>query len=679
MLPFGDMHGDSFHPSGSLVQRAYYSAPLAAFMQTNDDTILSTLTMRSEFSVEQAQRDAWLEQIRIMRDTVRRVSLDGLIAFEFVVPRVGHRIDTLLVLREAVFVVEFKIGLDRFRRADLDQVWDYALDLRNFHSTSHKVIIVPILVASGVREPLSSESLRCDADGVYRPIGVTAERLPNILRTVCDLCRGDALDPTEWSRGRYTPTPTIIEAAKALYNGHNVHEIARSDASAINLSATTKAIEDVIVRSRAHGLKSICFVTGVPGAGKTLVGLNVATHHTDPSSDLYSVFLSGNGPLVAVLREALARDRASRVGAQGERRTREQARSEVKAFIQNVHHFRDDCLKDESRPPVEHVALFDEAQRAWDHRHTASFMKRRRRVERFSQSEPEFLISCMDRHVDWAVVVCLIGGGQEIHRGEAGIGEWARAIRCCFPHWHVHVSPHLGDAEYEGGQVSALLEGLPHVHTDERLHLSVSMRSFRAERVSAFIKALLDHQVNDAHALLQPMRDRYPIMLTRDIEAAKTWLRQQARGNERYGIVVSSGAQRLKPHAIDVRVAVDPVQWFLGPRDDVRSSYYLEDAATEFQVQGLELDWTCVVWDADFRAARWAWDHWNFKGSRWQRVNKDRLRAYHTNAYRVLLTRARQGMVIVVPHGDRKDATRTPAYYDGTFEYLRGLDLPVIA
>jgi hypothetical protein len=293
-------------------------------------------------------------------------------------------------------------------------------------------------------------------------------------------------------------------------------------------------------------------------------------------------------------------------------------------------------------------------------------------------SESTFLISCMDRHADWAVIVCLVGGGQEINTGEAGIGEWLRSIRANFPHWHVHLSPHLRDSEYAAGDAIGLLDGHSHVHTYESLHLAVSMRSFRAEHVSTWVKAVLDLDRDVAVRSMADLRERYPIVLTRDLAKAKAWVRERARGSERYGMVVSSQAQRLKPHAIDVRVGIDPVHWFLHPREDVRSSYYLEDAATEFDVQGLELDWACVVWDGDFRFTASGWQHWSFKGSRWQRINKEDRKAYLKNAYRVLLTRARQGMVVVVPEGDRADSTRAPAMYDETFEYLRELDVPVL-
>jgi hypothetical protein len=341
----------------------------------------------------------------------------------------------------------------------------------------------------------------------------------------------------------------------------------------------------------------------------------------------------------------------------------------VKPFIQNVQHFRDEGVRT-TNAPYDHVVIFDEAQRAWTQAKTSDFMRRRKKIANFDRSEPAFLISYLDRHETWAVVVCLVGGGQEIHTGEAGIGEWLEAVRLQFPHWHVFVSPNLTDSEYAAQPALERVGSVASIAWDERLHLATSMRSFRSERLSAFIKAVLDCDTVSAQSLLREVRRRYPIAVTRDLSRAKAWIRSHARGSERYGLVASSQAQRLKPHAIDSRVDVDPVQWFLNDRHDTRSSYYLEDAATEFQVQGLELDWVCVSWDADLRRHADSWRYHSFRGDTWTTIHKEERKRYLLNAYRVLLTRARQGMVIFVPPGDATDATREPTFYDDTYKYF---------
>ncbi|MFA6541884.1 MAG: DUF2075 domain-containing protein [Bacteroidota bacterium] len=653
------------------MKREYYSDSIQQFLKTSSDEILGYLVRNSTFDLGKEQSDAWLIEIRILQNAL--FNFEGSIYFEYSIPRMGKRIDVLIIIQTVIFVLEFKVGEKIFTRSALDQVWDYALDLKNFHETSHNHFIAPVLIATKAKDNLTNVGFAAQNDKVFTPITCNEKLINQIIPHVLSLTGGERINPQEWVDGRYHPTPTIVEAAMALYAGHSVTEISRSDASAINLSETSEAISKIIKSSKHNSHKSICFVTGVPGAGKTLVGLNIATTHIDKSSELYSVFLSGNGPLVAILREALARDKVRNEKVRGNKITKSSVFGEVKMFIQNVHNFRDECLIDELRAPNEHVALFDEAQRAWNVAQTANFMQRKKNRPNFNQSEPEFLISCLDRHPDWAVIVCLVGGGQEINTGEAGISEWIDALNRSFPHWHIYISSQLQDSEYGTGKALEALINNKNVIKNDALHLSVSMRSFRAEDVSLLVKQLLDINVEAAKKTLFKIKHKYPIVITRDLSKAKKWLKKQARGSERYGIVVSSQAERLKPHAIDVKSPMDPIHWFLNGKDDVRSSYYLEDVATEFHVQGLELDWACVTWDADFRYGVTGWDHRSFKGNKWQYIKKSDRKIYLKNAYRVLLTRARQGMVIVVPEGDLEDLTRKKEFYDPTYDYLKNI------
>jgi len=590
----------------------------------------------------------------------------------------GRRVDAVVLTRGIVLALEFKVGAREFLAEDIDQAYDYAMDLKYFHEASHDLPVVPVLVATNAKPRSPNLVPHSRVPGLYETVCATKVDLRGVLDYLQQVLPGSDVSAQAWEGSRYCPTPPIIEAARALYAGHGVADISRSDAGAINLEHTSTQLVRIIEKTRTERSKAICFVTGVPGAGKTLVGLNMATEYNDPASELHSVFLSGNGPLVAILREALARDTVKRERARGRRMKKSEATARVKSFIQNVHHFRDECLRDQARPPVDHVAIFDEAQRAWNLKQTASFMHRKKRVPDFKTSEPEFLISCMDRRDDWAVIVCLVGGGQEINTGEAGIGEWIEALQRSFPKWKLYISSALTDSEYGAGEVLDKLKARDNVGYVDSLHLSVSVRSFRSERVAAFVKTVLDLEADGARAMLPQFSARYPIVLTRDLDRARQWLRQQARGSERYGIVVSSQAERLKPYALDVRTPVNPVKWFLDGKNDVRSSFYLEDVATEFHVQGLELDWTCVCWDGDFRHTGSGWQHYSFRGSKWQRIKQAERRTYLKNAYRVLLTRARQGMVIFVPSGSDIDPTRDPAYYDSTFSYLRSVGIPVL-
>ncbi|HPR86054.1 MAG TPA: DUF2075 domain-containing protein [Prolixibacteraceae bacterium] len=658
------------------MNRAYYSNSIPNFLRSSQNEILGILAGNSEFADEQTQKESWKEEIRILKEVLK--PYEGSIYFEYSIPRMGKRIDVLLIIQSVIFILEFKVGEKEYPAYAVDQVMDYALDLKNFHETSHDKLIAPILVATQAKQYDHTVAMTSHNDQILLPSRTNEELLGDSIKSVLNLWGDDQpIEISNWEQGRYHPTPTIIEAAMALYNNHSVANISRNDAEAINLTLTSNTISEIIQRSKEKSEKAICFVTGVPGAGKTLVGLNIATNHIDKESELYSVFLSGNGPLVAILQEALARDRVDRSAQKGIKLKKGEARSEVKAFIQIVHHFRDESLKDD-KPPIEHVALFDEAQRAWTLEQTAKFMREKKGKLDFNMSEPEFLISCLNRHPDWAVVVCLVGGGQEINTGEAGISEWIEALERSFPDWKIYISNRLTDSEYNAEEILQKIKHRSNVDYSDSLHLAVSMRSFRAENVSLLVKQMLDLDIENAQQTLKSLKDRYPIVVTRDISKAKKWLKDKARGSERYGIVVSSQAYRLKPLAMDVRYNIDPIHWFLDGKDDVRSSYYLEDVATEFQVQGLELDWACVAWDGDFRYSEPGWEYRSFVGNKWQNINKEERRNYLKNAYRVLLTRARQGMVIVIPAGDEEDPTRKPAFYDKTFNYLELIGFDVL-
>jgi hypothetical protein len=652
---------------------AYYAALVSAFLATTTEQVIGQLTMAdSHRAVESTQKLAWAEEIDILREALGTLDTEATLFLEFDVPRLGSRIDAVIVAGPIVVPIEFKCGEKHFTTAGYNQAWDYGLDLKNFHLASHAAPIFPVLVATHARagdamwEPPHT-------DGVRPPRKVAPAELRQTLTDALQDADGLAIDADAWGRSPYQPTPTIVEAARALYSRHSVQAITRNDAGAKNLQVTSGTVEEIIERSRAQGEKAIVFVTGVPGAGKTLVGLNVATRRRD-FGEARAVFLSGNGPLVAVLQEALTRDEYRRQKGTVRKGA---IRQQVKPFIQNIHHFRDDGVRDPA-PPGDHVVIFDEAQRAWNLEKTADFMKRRKGRAGFNQSESEFLISYLDRHESWAVIVCLVGGGQEIHTGEAGIGAWLEAASQRFGHWRTYVSTDLSGSEYAADAAMATLRSSGSLMADPRLHLSTSMRSFRSEKVSAFVKAVLDCDEQGARDLLRQIVQRYPIVVTRDLALAKRWVRDRARGSEQYGLVASSQAMRLKPHAIDVRVSVDPIHWFLGEPEDTRSSYYLEDAATEFQVQGLEVDWACVTWDADLRRVDRQWRYHAFRGDAWTNVKQHVRQRYLLNAYRVLLTRARQGMAIFIPPGDRRDPTRLPEFYDETFGYLRDVDVPVL-
>ena len=614
-------------------------------------------------------------------------------------------------------------------QSNIEQVLDYALDLKNFHLLSQNRTIVPILIPT--RFQSSSNEFRPSVydDSIYNPLVTGANGLQQLIADVLAHAGATAPDPSLGADriiSPYSPTPTIIEAARRLYENHSVEDITRHEADKVSTDRTIAYILDVIKTSREKGEKSICFVTGVPGAGKTLVGLDVAVKQSYQngeklSEDEGAVYLSGNGPLVAVLTEALAIDNQKKCQARGEKKNRSDSRREVGKFIQIIHRYRDNMLAKLKTPiengvleidpkkaiklakagygEVEHVAIFDEAQRSWTHKRLADYLKRggtygnKLKIQNFPYSEAAFLIWSLDQREDWATIVCLVGGGQEINTGEAGISEWIKALNEKFTHWRIYISDKLTEAEYAEGRVNELLAGNDKVTFSPELHLGVSLRSFRAENLSAFVHALLSFSP-DAAALYDTIKAHYPIVLTRDMTKARAWLRKNIRGSQRSGVLVSKTAARFKPLAVDVLGQGDEnaVHWFLEDKTDIRSSNYLEDAATEIQVQGLELDYTCVLWDADLRCENGSWQYFNFNGrTAWreeagQTESSLERRKYMLNAYRVLLTRARIGMVICVPEGNSnktvdgfpEDATRLPEFYNGTYKYLKSIGLEEI-
>lgn len=650
-----------------MLKRSYYSNDIQSFLNQDNYSIFGEITTNDQFSAEDLQKNTWNREIEILKRELSQF-LDGYIIFEYTIPRIGNRIDNIVIYKGIIFLLEFKVGEKKYPSYAIEQVTDYAFDLSCFHKESHNRLLVPILISTKAHSV--KQEIRISKDNVLETICCNEYEIAKYITEVSLKFIQDEIIPDDWINSLYMPTPTIIEAAQALYLGHNVEDISRNDASAKNLNQTTKAINKIIDYSKANNRKSICFITGVPGAGKTLAGLNIAVERQKIAEDEHAVFLSGNGPLVDVLQEALARDDAKRNNI-----SRKEASRKVKEFIQIIHHFRDDAISVDT-PPVEKVAIFDEAQRAWDEQNLTDFMKKKKHIEDFNMSEPEFLISILNRHNDWATIICLIGGGQEINKGEsAGIYGWFDSLRNNYPNWDIYVSDKITDDEYSKGHNFAEMTKNMNVNIIEDLHLAVSLRSFRSENVSNFVKALLDVDIDTAKRLYEQFNNDYPVFVTRNLHKAKLWVRSQAKGSQRYGLTASSGAKRLRKYGIWVQNKIEATNWFLNGKNDVRSSFHLEETATEFDIQGLELDWTIVCWDADLRFENGDFKHLKFVGTKWQNIKSADNILYLKNAYRVLLTRARQGFVIFVPTGDETDMTAKPEYYDGIYRYLKSVGI----
>ena len=646
------------------MKREYYTASIADFLSDDPEYVLGQLLINDEFETTDLQKNAWRREIEILQSQLYDFP-DGEIAFEYTIPRIGHRIDVVCIIRGIIFLLEFKVGDKVYKKATDDQVVDYALDLKYFHEASQNRYIVPISVST--EAPNAENRIFFMEDQIAEVLHSNKKTISSTITTILGTASDASLSMTAWGNSRYAPTPTIIEAAQALYRNHSVDDISRNDAGAQNLTETTAAISRIIDDCKVNGRKAICFVTGVPGAGKTLAGLNIANSRHQFEANEHAVFLSGNGPLVDVLQAALAKDCAMREGI-----TVAEAKRRTKAFVQIIHKFRDEALMTE-QPPTEKVVIFDEAQRAWDEANLTEFMRRKKGIADFDQSEPEFLIHIMDRHKDWATIVCLVGGGQEIYTGEAGIEDWFRTLKKDYPDWDVYLSDKMTDSEYIGkSSVDQLLGGRDYT-VEPSLHLGVSLRSFRSEKLAAFTKALLDNHAEQAAAVYSEFCEKYPIVITRNFDKAKGWVRKKARGTERYGLLASSEGKRLRGAGIWVPSEINHVGWFLNGKDNVDSSYYLEVAASEFKVQGLEIDYGLLAWDADLRRSNGDFDFYRFRGTCWNHINIEKRQKYLKNAYRVLLTRARQGIVIYVPQGvpSEDDPTRNYIYYDEIYEYLK--------
>ena len=657
------------------------SYSLAAFRQVDQAQLLGAV-MASVASTgiqktRTSQIDSWQRQIEILRHTAEELisahsaSAAWYLVLEYELPRRHKRPDAVIIAGDVILVLEFKVGASSFDAASRWQVEDYCMNLRDFHAESLGHTIVPVLCATDANP--TGQAYMNGAGHVTAVQFANAENLHEVLLAAYRFASKTdtpALDPLKWIASTYRPTLSIIEAAEQLYDKHSVREISHSYAS--NLNATTDMLAKVIRDARANGDRVVCFVTGVPGAGKTLTGLNVVHEPSLRAEQGPSgIFLSGNGPLVKVVREALVENQ-QRAG-----RRRQDSTHEVSTFIQNVHQFLRFHRENPDVQPHEHVIVFDEAQRAWDRQQ----MQRKQGVD---ASEAAELFDVMDRLDGWAVIVALVGGGQEIFLGEAGLEEWGRTVSER-PHWQVVASPEVvsGGASVSGHRLFE--SGVPpdvRVRPEPLSHLSVGVRSHRAQRLAEWVNAVLDVDTDRARTLMPASRE-FPLYVTRNLNHARAWLRAHcpAEAQQRAGLVATSEDQRLRAYGLErssgFRLGFGFEKWFLMPPSDCRSSHALEVAASEFECQGLELDWVGLCWGGDLTLTpQRTWDYRKFRGSAWNRVKSDLEQAYVRNRYRVLLTRARAGMVIWVPPGDANDKTLDPSRFDSVHELLSAAGVP---
>jgi len=653
---------------------AFYSNSIGDFINDDNKSIIGSLATQSGlagfYQLLHSQTLSWDEEINVLKTALNKAIVqrpklaDCGILLEYPIARREKRIDVVIVANNIIIVIEFKVGQSEYLNSDKEQLLDYCLDLRDFHFESRDKTIVPILLAT--KGPVSKTNNLENKDWVKNTQLTNADNLSDTLIEILNQYGNNELkDYKQWDQSDYSPTPTIIEAAQTLYAGKSVVEISQSHARRKNLKQTSDAVINAIKLAKANNEKIICFITGVPGAGKTLAGLNIAHEKTfqDHEKSL-ATFLSGNGPLIKVLREALSRDAFKKL-KRNDASAKKKETDRIISFIENVHRFLDHYFFEKDRIPNNKIVIFDEAQRAWNAEHSMRKFQR-------NFSEAEMMLEIMSRHKDWSVIVALVGGGQEINTGEAGLPEWGKIIQQKFDGWKVYISPQLKTGNHSTGNLT-LFEQHPSnvtVIEDKDLHLEVSIRSYKAEKLSHWVNLVLTNKPVEASEIFRADLSKYKIVITRDLEVAKSWLKTKCKGTRRMGLVASSGARRLRPYGLDVKVPLEEAEWFLNGREDVRSSYYLEIPATEFGIQGLELDWTGVCWDIDLRRSNGKWDFNSFKGTKWQKVGNQDMQKFIINKYRVLLTRAREGMVIFVPTGNKDDPTRNPEYYDSIADYL---------
>ena len=645
---------------------AYSSISIVDFLSKPSIEILKDI-MFNQMATEE-EKMAWRGEIDVLKNALNGFK-HGHLIFEYSIPRFRKRIDVVLLYSGIIFVIEFKVNKESFVALDMEQCMDYALDLKNFHEQSHDCYIVPILIPTNVDSSKiydNEENYKIFDDKIFDVISSTPDNLRNIIKQIeTQHPILNPIDPHIWMDSLYYPTPTIIEAAQELYSKHTVKEIGNPEDNQ-KLKSLTKKLNNIIRQSKDKKQKSICFVTGIPGSGKTLAGLNLVSDRHNLDSKDQTVFMSGNISLVKVLQRALVLDHHKR-----EKISIQDAERMVKSFIQHMHNYRDEALNNKDSPLAEKIIIFDEAQRAWTKDKLLKDVKKRNYI--VDKSEPGFIMESLDRHPDWAVLICLIGNGQEINDGEVGISEWFSSIRKYFQHWHVYLSETITNMQQmKNLTLAEHLEGSEY-HTDNSLHLDKSLRSFRNPLVAKFINNLIDEDKFDDENINQSVIEdlgAYHIRLTRDIEKAKKWIKTKARGTERYGIITHHKSYRLRPYGICIDPKLDVAKWYLDKSNSIYSSYYMEQVASEFQTQGLEIDWACVCWDANLRYDE-GWKYNEFRGIKWTKINDDLKATYLKNSYRVLLTRARQGMVIFIPRGDINDDTRNPYDYDGVYNYLK--------
>jgi hypothetical protein len=653
---------------------AFYFNKIENFLKSSTDEIVRTLSGEQTRSIDlnPKQNDSWRLEIDLYKKNLKDLSefKDSFILIEYPLLRLSKRLDTIIIYNNLIIVIEFKKSVE-FSSSDKNQLEDYCINLKYFHEESHEKLIIPILFAS---DAPNRENKYEVFENIAKTIYANKDTLGIELKKATSFKRDDKfINPVKWNAAEYKPVPTIIEAAELLYAGHNVREIASSKASTKNIIETTEELIKIINSSKQNNKRSICFVTGVPGSGKTLTGLNAV--HDQRFKDLKGVYLSGNLPLIKVLIGALKKSYAERNNC-----TQKEAEVALSSQIQSVNHFLEEYINRSKNPPYEHIVVFDEAQRAWD-------AEQGKRKFDHQSSEPEMFLQLMERHKDWAVIICLVGNGQEINTGERGLLDWGSALfeRASKQDkkWDVYISPEMLTKSQDftfNKLVEMDKESFLNLIKTPSLHLPISVRSIQSEESVHFINSIIDEKFNEIN---KDLAKNIPIFVTRSLEKMRSHLKSKVIGNQRCGLISSSDAvKRLRAYGLGVSLFASRgenefLNYYLDDIKNYKSSNFLETTVNEYTCQGLELDYTGVCWGFDFTWSNKinSWTYRKSRGPSWQNVSNYDVKQFLKNRYRVLLTRFRHGMVIWIPEGSDVDLTRSKTLIDDTYHLLKNLGL----
>jgi hypothetical protein len=655
---------------------SFYSGSVKEFLEDGVETVIGHLAVAYAnlgYSTQYSDQTlTWERDLNFLRQLLEKCipclpsAKEWGLLLEFSIPRKNLRIDVVLLVADVVVLIEAKTSSASSEAKR--QIEEYALLLHYFHKGTRDRRVFPVIVSGQFADtvPASPDWRNSHPElasyWIAPAVKASWENLSQVLTSLGSR-GGEQVSWATWNDSPYFPVPSIIEAALSLRSGLAIREIAQSEASEHEIETVRHNIQHYVNQARDGKQHAICFLTGVPGSGKTLVGLGLA--HSEENKHTPIHFMSGNGPLVSVLQHLFTQE-SMRAGQNAI-----EARARARTLIENIHVFARYHTTDNDAAPSNHAIIFDEAQRAWNKAQNWKKFKR-------NYSEPEMLLNIMERHQDWGIVIALVGGGQEINDGEAGLEEWGRAIAKSQRNWVIYASPEVlqGGASTAGHRLFDDSTDGKGVITNDNLHLRTSNRSIRAEKLATWVNCVLDGRPEEAYAL--DVTSRFPIFLSRDLQQTRSRLRQEMLGKTRYGLIGSSGAMRLRAEGLEPSSSFHAEykweQWYLADETDVRSSFKCEVFATEFEIQGLELDWTGICWGGDF-----VWNNstgWQLRTlrssapSQWKMIKREEKQVYRRNAYRVLLTRARLGMIIFVPKGDPRDSTLSPDEFESTAQYL---------